>query len=452
MRADAPDMGVRRALLAFTGGAWRFVQWDGAAWREASSPKFTVDAPDGRTWLRLRCADEGARATKLWALGPDGWTKEAEAPGTWFALEAMWVEDRAEAWAELFRAWEGDAGAFLVRGVLARGVSFGAELVRRAKVADKGAWLGPHPVGRRVLVLDFDGLDVAALGWAGWPGLERWPTVDEAAELVRRTVRWALPGRFWGAAAAYRWSASTGVPGGKRGPVGWSRPSCHVALVLDRPACDASLYAWLRASVPAADASVAEAVKPLFLGAPLFQGAASPWPADFPRAGLLEGREVTEAPAELVDGWTWQTARDEERAAELAALAEAADRAKRRELYAMTRGAWGDGWAEQEARRDEERRQRFAEAVLRRAVSALEGAGEGGRHATLLGHCGNHLGRFVAGGLLDEARVRGEVLAAWARVTPAGRAAEGEATFAYALETGKRSPRTWAEVRDEGGA
>jgi len=152
-------MGVRRALLAFTGGAWRFVQWDGAAWREASSPKFTVDAPDGRTWLRLRCADEGARATKLWTLGPAGWTKEAEAPGTWFALEAVWVEDSAEAWAELFRAWEGDAGAFLVRGVLARGVSFGAELVRRAKVADKGAWLGPHPVGRRVLVLDFDGLD-----------------------------------------------------------------------------------------------------------------------------------------------------------------------------------------------------------------------------------------------------------------------------------------------------
>ena len=276
-----------RAYLTCTGGAWRFMRWDGLAWREVAAPSFTMDAPGGCSWLRLRCADEGARATKLWRLGPDGWDKASEAPGTWFTTERIWVEDTAEAWAELFREWADDAGAFLVRGVLAREPEGG--LVRRAKVADKGAWLGPHPVGRRVAVLDFDGLDVAALGWADWPGLVRWPTMDEGAELVRRTLRWALPGRFWGAAAAYRWSASTGVPGGKRGPAGWAVPSCHVALVLDRPVFDASLQAWLRAEVPRADASVAEAVKPLFLASPIYQGAASPWPADFPRVGLLEG-------------------------------------------------------------------------------------------------------------------------------------------------------------------
>ena len=436
-----PEPGPVRAYLTRTGGAWRFVAWDGRAWLETAAPRWMMDAPDGRAWLRLRCVD--GRATKLWRLGPDGWDKAKEEPGGLFVAEALWVEDSAEAWAELFREWAGDAGAFLVRGVRARG--FGEELVRRAKVADKGAVLGPHPVGRRVVVLDFDGLDVAALGWPEWPGAVRWPNVDEATELVRRALQGALPGRFWGAAAAFRWSASTGFPGGKRGPVGWSRPSCHVALVLDRPVYDESLYRWLRAKVPVADASVAEAVKALFLAAPLVEGAASPWPADFPRVGLLEGRPMTEAPAELVDGWTWQAARDEERAAEVAALAEAASRAKQRELYAMTRTPWGDGWAEREA----ERPLRFGEALMRRAVDAVLGAGEGSRHATLLRQA-NHLGRFVAGGLLEEARVRGELLGAWARAAP-GRGDEGEAGFAYALDTGKSSPTTWADVLDEEG-
>ena len=433
-----------RAYLTCTGGAWRFMRWDGLAWREVAAPGFTMDAPDGRSWLRLRCADEGARATKLWRLGPDGGDKASEAPGFLFTAERVWVEDTAEAWAELFREWADDAGAFLVRGVLARDPE--GELVRRAKVADKGAWLGPHPVGRRVAVLDFDGLDVAALGWADWPGLVRWPTIDEGAELVRRTLRWALPGRFWGAAAAYRWSASTGVPGGKRGPAGWSRPSCHVALVLDRPVFDASLQAWLRVAVPGADASVAEAVKPLFLASPIAEGAALPWPVDFPRVGLLEGRATTEAPGELLDGWAWQAARDEEEAAERGALAEAADRAKRRDLYATTRGAWGDGWAEREA----ERPRRFADALLRHATNAVHAAGEGSRHATLLRQA-NHLGRFVGGGLLDEGRVRAELLAAWAIVTPGGRRGEGGAAFNYALATGMGSPKSWADVLNEEG-
>lgn len=440
------EPGPARAYLTPCGDRWRFLVWDGAAWRDAADVRNTRDVPSSCVWIRLRVADEGARATKQWRLGVDGWTKEAEAPGFLFTPELVHVEDTPEAWAELFRVWADDAGAFLVRGLLAREPAGG--LVRRAKVADKGAWLGPHPVGRRVLVLDFDGLDVAALGWADWPGLVRWPTVGEGTELVRRTLRRALPGRFWGAGAAYRWSASTGVPGGKRGPSGWSRPSCHVALVLDRPVCDESLQRWLRQAVPMADASVAEAVKPLFLAGPLFLGAASPWPADFPRVGVLEGREVTEAPAELVDGWSWQTARDEERAAERVALAEATARAKRRELYSMTRGAWGDGWAEQEARRDEERRQRFAEAVLARAADKVSGAAKGTRHATVLA-CANHLGRFVAGGLLDEAAVRGALGQAWSQA--AGGREDGARAVADGLRAGKRSPRTWAEVRDEGG-
>lgn len=445
---EAVDLGLRRALLANTGGAWRCVSWDGAAWRVASSPTFTVDAPDGRAWMRLRCADEGARATKRWTLGPDGWTKDPEATGTWFDLEVVWVDDTAEAWAELFAEWADDAGAFLVRGVLARGASLGAELVRRAKVADKGAWLGPHPAGRRVVVLDFDALDPAAVSWPDWPGLERLPTPEEAARFVRKALTAALPGRFWGAAAAYRWSASTGVPGGKRGPVGWSRPSCHVAVMLDRPVYDASLAAWLRASVPMADASVAEAVKPLFLASPIFDGGASPWSVELPRVGLLAGAAMTEAPAELMDGWAWQEARDAERVEELAALAEASSKARQRELYTLTRGAFDATWGEREAQRDAERRQRFAEAVLARAADRVAGAATGTRHATLLATA-NNLGRFVAGGLLDEGRVRAELALAWSRV--AGGREDGARAITDGLRDGGRSPRTWAEVRaDEG--
>lgn len=230
---------------------------------------------------------------------------------------------------------------------------------------------------------------------------------------------------------------------------GWAVPSCHVALVLDRPVCDPSLQAWLRAVVPRADASVAEAVKPLFLASPVFEGAASPWPVDFPRVGLLEGREVTEAPAELLDGWTWQAAKDEERAAEVAALEAALAEAQRRELYALTRGAWGDGWAEREARRDEERRKRFGEAALVQAADAVAGAAKGTRHATMLARA-NQLGRFVAGGLLDEAQVTAALGQAWSQA--AGGREDGARALEDGLRAGKASPRTWAEVRNDGGS
>ena len=452
----AEALPVRRAYLTRAGGAWRSLEWDGLAWREPAAAQSPMDCPDGRAWLRLRCADEGARATKLWTLAADGWSKVPEAPGFLFVPETVWVEDTAEAWAECFRSWENDAGAFLVRGVVASGSSFGgglirgprAELVRRAKVADKGAWLGPHPVGRRVIVLDFDGLDVAALGWLDWPGAVRWPTADEGAALVRRTLQRTLPGRFWGAAAAYRWSASTGVPGGKRGPTGWASPSCHVALVLDRSVCDMALQAWLRAAVPRADASVAEAVKPLFLASPMFDGA-SPWPADFNRVGLLEGHATTEAPAELLDGWAWQTAKDGERAAEVAALAVAIASEAGRRRYGEARAAWGDGtWAEREEQSEEERRRRFGDATLARAADAVAGAAEGTRHATMLARA-NQLGRFVGGGLLDEARVIAALTRAWAQA--AGGREDGARALADGLRDGKASPRTWAEVRDDKG-
>jgi len=440
---------ARRAYLTRSGGSWRSLEWDGLAWREPPAARFTVDCPDGRAWLRLRCADEGARATKLWSLAADGWAKVPEAPGFLFVPETVWVENTAEAWAALFREWENDAGAFLVRGVLATRSGFGGELVRRAKVADKGAWLGPHPVGRRVIVLDYDGLDVAALGWPDWPGLVRWPTADEGAALVRRTLQRTLPGRFWDASAAYRWSASTGVPGGKRGPSGWASPSCHVSLVLDRPVCDMALQAWLRAAVPAADASVAEAVKPLFLAAPMFDGGPSPWPADFNRVGLLEGHAATEAPAELLDGWAWQVERDGERAAEVASLGLAIASETGRKRYGETRTAWGDGtWAEREERREEERRRRFGDATLAQAADAVAGAAKGTRHATMLRRA-NQLGRFVGGGLLDESRVIAVLTQAWAEA--AGGREDGARAMADGIRDGKVSPRTWAEVRDDKG-
>ena len=428
MTAELPDS---RIYMVPAGDRLVCLSWDGLAWRPATGLG-VQQCPAGNEWLRLH----GGRCAKLWRWSGDEWTKEGESPATWFRPELVRVDDTAAAWAAAWRTWIDDSETMLVRGVQARAATAGG-MVRRVLRPEDGAWLGPHPVGRRVLVLDLDELPAVKV-WRDWPGEARWPTIDEAAELVRRALRWALTGRFWGVAAAFRWSASAGVPGGARGPVGWSRPSCHAAIVLDRPVYDEPLRRWLRASVPAADASVSGSVHPLYLAAPTFDGAASPWPADFPRVGLLEGEAVAEAPAELVDGWAWQA-----RAAEEEVEAQRrAEEARWRLMVDRLENAAAGGWQEQER----ERARRYVQAAVRAAVDELLGAGKGSRHDTLRSQA-TGLGRLVAGGLpLDAETVRAELLAAWGQAAP-GRGGEGKLAVDWGLDAGAREPRTWEEVR-----
>lgn len=413
------------------GDRWLCLDWDGLAWRPATGLG-VQPCPGVNEWLRLR----GGRCAKLWRWSGSGWAKEGERLATWFWPELVRVDDTAAAWAAAWQAWQGDSETMLVRGVPARWPTDNGRL-RRPMKPEEGAWLGPHPVGRRVLVLDFDDVQAVKV-WRDWPGETRWPTVDEAAELVRRVLRWALPGRFWGVAAAWRWSGSAGVPGGERGPVGWSLAKFHAALVFDRPVYDQALRRWLLASVPAADAAVSGSVHPLYLAAPAFEGAASPWLEGFPRVGLLEGEPVVEAPTELVDGLTWQAKAD----------ADAADEERRREearwraTLARVENAPNESWQEQE----QERARRYVQAAVRGAVDELLSAGKGARHDTLRSQA-TGLGRLIAGGLpLDAETVRAELLAAWAQAAP-GRGGEGKLAVDWGLDAGAREPKTWEEVR-----
>ncbi len=288
--------------------------WTGETWAPSTEGELWP-TPHTWEWLRLRRASPG-QITKVFVRDEAGaWAVDRQAPPVWYVPEVIAVADDVEAWAELLQEWEHDAESLLVRGVLVRNPDARGRM-RRTLRGDE-AWIAPHPVGRRVLVFDFDKLDPAELKLAAWPGDQRWPTVDEAAELVRAAIRVRLPKAFHGAACAYRWSSSAGVPGGSRGAIGWSRPYCHVVFVVDRPAHDESLALWLAGR---ADPSVAGSEHALYLSPPVFEGApAPPWPEGFDRVGVLDGAAEVVTPAELVDGDEWALL------CELAALEEHVD-------------------------------------------------------------------------------------------------------------------------------
>lgn len=206
---------TRRVYIAKRGDAqFANVAWDGEAWREDRDAQPFGVLPSSDDWTILRCVGtdwqtrQPRRGTKEWERDEASgqWVKRSYQAGSRFALRVERVASTVEAWSAFLRRQEAHAEEFLVRGILAREPEDG--LVGRGLRAQAGAWLAPHPVGRRVLALDFDSVEPRA--W--WPGRTRWPTVEEGAQLVRETLE-ALPGRFWSAACVYRWSASVGIPG-----------------------------------------------------------------------------------------------------------------------------------------------------------------------------------------------------------------------------------------------
>lgn len=274
--------------------------WTGATWAQSTEGE-RWPMPLDVEWVRLRRASPG-QITKVYHLNDAGeWEAKRDPPPTWFKPETIVMPNDVAACADLLHAWDRDDGALLVRGVLACNPDGRGRVRRTLRGTD--ATLAPHPIGRRVIVCDFDKLDPADLGLPDWPGAERWPTVDEAAAFVRAAIVRLLPESFHRAAAAYRWSSSTGVPGGKRGPLGWSRPSCHVVFVVDRPVHDESLELWLEGK---ADKSVATSEHALYLSPPVFVGAPPPtWPEGFDRVGLLDGAAEVVTPGDLYDGEEW---------------------------------------------------------------------------------------------------------------------------------------------------
>ena len=287
-----PQPGARRLL---EGCAWRGETWapstEGERW----------PVPRSDQWVRLRRASRGAMTKVFMPTTAGAWEpkKKGTKPPFWYTPEIITVADDVEAWAELLREWEHDHSALLVRGVLARNPT---EEGMQRTMRGTEAYLAPHPVGRRVIVLDLDKIDPADVGFADWPGAARWPTADEGQRLVKMTVKARLPACFDGAAAAYRWSASAGVPRAGN-PTGWARPSCHVVYVLDRPVHDESLELWLEGK---ADKSIAGSEHALYLSPPVFLGERPHWPEDFARVGVLDGAAEVVAPDDLHDGEEWE--------------------------------------------------------------------------------------------------------------------------------------------------
>jgi len=295
-REIAPPMrpvpGARRNIA---GAVWGGENWvlstEGEPW----------PVPYECEWLRLRRASRG-EVTKLFRPAAEGWAADRSAkPPLRFRPEIVTVPNGVDSWAALLREWEHYPDALLVRGVLARNPNANGEINRTRCGPDSS--LAPHPIGRRVIVCDLDKLDPVALGLVDWRGAERWPTAAEGEALLRAAIKRRLPESFHGGAAAYRWSSSAGVPGGKRGPHGWVIASVHVFFVLDRPVRDESLAMWLDGK---ADPSVAHSEHALYLAPPLFEGAPAPtWPEDFDRVGTLDGEAAVVTPDDLHDGEEW---------------------------------------------------------------------------------------------------------------------------------------------------
>ena len=466
MTSSPPDLGTRRAYLV--DGAW--LEWVGSGehsdkggWVSTQRPRFVLPGGpvDSDVWVRLRCADAGAHATKVWRCGEDGaWRKVERADGRhsageWFHAEPVWIRNEVSAWADAWRAWRDDMAAMLVRGILARGATWD-EPIRRAKSASHGAYLAPHPVGRRAVVLDCDKVTPARVGVTSWPGAQRWPTQDECARFVRAYIRATLPYEFRDAAAAWRWSASAGVPDTRpetdpesRGPLGWSRLSCHVVVMLDRDVTDQSLREWLaslrKAGAPI-DPAIADSVQPLYMADPIFESAA-PWPAGFDRVGVLPGHEVTRTPDVLLDGSQWRARHAAGEAAFEMLRVRQREQAEREDARIRAALVSGDPTLASRLDADIDRRRRYGLAALRGAAEDIRAAGVGGRHEALL-KAAARVGRLIAGGLVTDADARAELGEAYSAVTR-GRS-DGPRTLRDGLRHGATAPRTWDDIKRGG--
>ena len=463
--------------------------WKGEAWAQSTEGE-RWPSPASTAWLRLRCTPQTkrgkppTRAHKAFHWTGEGWTKEGEVPGWRFTPEEVAIGDDVDDWADFLEAASDDRHAFIVRGVMARNPDRRGR-VRRAKRDDNGAWIGEHPIGRRVMLLDVDDKLPVAEVWPEWPGFHRVPTEDEIATLVRRTLRWALPVAFHDAACAVQLSASCGIPGGTRGPSGWGELRAHIVIVVTRPFCDASFRDWINQHAPKVEAvnkagkvevkpvidpAPADPIQFMYVAAPTFTGAPSPWPAHLPRVLRLPGVREVEAPEELLDGPAWreQHAADDalrELSAaleEVAAGEEALTRARERETAARVRlhaaslptggnlDTLGARVAAAEEQRAAKRIAGWCADVLANACQIIrdDPHHDGLRRAALRAYWA------VSPGLLDESEARTAIADAWCALgtrdgeSAADRANEAARVLNFAARKSAADRMTLDKVRD----
>lgn len=449
-----PRPGARRLLEGCA--------WQGETWAPSTEGELWPVPPSWQ-WLRLRCTPETnpdkppTRAHKAFKWTDAGWDKGPETPGWMFVPELVAIADDVDAWGEFFQAQALDRQAFMVRGVLACNPDRRGR-TRRAKLDALGAPIGEHPIGRRVMLLDIDDKLPVREVWPEWPGFDRVPTEAELAELVRRTLRWALPEAFHNAACAVAFSASAGVSGGGRGATGWGELRVHIAVVCDRPFNDESFRAWLNEHVrkvevtdkagkkikPVIDTAPADPIQFMYVADPTFEGAPSPWPAHLPRVMVLDGVREVVTPAECVDGATWRRRQEaiavqeaiESSARVLEASLADALRARVLSLPARLQASVRDE-GESEADFINRRVARWCEGMLASCTETLRAS----RHHDTLNKQTFKLWRGVAPGLIDEADAERAVLEAWGETSE--RKGTDSATWI------KEAERTIADAKSE---
>lgn len=407
------------------------VRWVGSRWVDDDTdvvPRHEIPDAD-RTWFGVRPLAPWGRACKVFS-GVE--LVRGYALGMWIGADVFEAKPGVRGLADLWGRIVRDRRVCLVRGIPARapvqipedearGLDRGVG-VRKASAAVSGAFLAPHPIGRRAIILDLDERPAPA-----WAPQGRAPTPDEARALVRYVADHYLPRAWQGATVAYRWTSKAGLRG-------WSTLSMHLGLWLDRPIYDEPLRRWV-ATWSEVDTSICGSVQAIYTAAPVFVDGGDPLEAaGISRVGLVEGeRDEVAVPASawsdshgvvpLVDGPAWHAHEHEEAARQASARAVAE--------------AIGAARAVREPAADVERRLRgYASAALRRGCEALRGAAQGvagGRHDTLLREA-RSVGSFALAGLLTRDEVASQLLETFVAVAGASRRSEGARTIEDGLD------------------
>lgn len=274
---------------------------------------------------------------------------------------------------------------------------------RRANAGIDGTgpdWQEARP-GRLWVAFDFDNAELPDLQCR----LEDWGAT--AADCLRSR----LPYQFRDARAVFKLSSSAGLNG-------LDRVSMHLWFWVDRPVCNMSWRAWMKAQN--LDASFFTAVQPHYTADPVFVGADDPFKGR--RMGVLVGAEVVTAPPELMDLAEWEAEQDRQRALKPKPERVNVDDGKRRSAQ-----------------------EKYAIKALQSAIDEIQSAGEGGRHDAAFRQA-HAIGGYVGAGVLDWRLARESLTDAICSVVPASRHAKEAASVAEGVEIGVTKPRDISNI------
>jgi len=354
----------------------------------------------------LRCHDSLVLAKRIEPDG-EGWKVtpyDSTASYAWSQREVSSVDDIHGVLADI----ASDPRVCVIRGEPMEHVKPGAIVNRRANVGADGEgpdWEEARP-GRRWVAFDFDNAELPDLHCR----LEDWGAT--AADFLKAR----LPYQFRNARAVFKLSSSAALNGL------W-RVSMHLWFWLDRPVCNMSWRAWMKAN--GIDASFFTPVQPHFTADPVFVGVDDPLKGC--RMGILPGAAVVTVPPELMDLDEWEAEQDRQRAA----------RPKPERVNVP------DG-------RRRSAQEKYALAALQSAVDEIQSAGEGGRHDAAFRQA-HSIGGYVGAGVLDWGLARDALTDAICSVVPANRHAKEAASVAEGIELGFKKPRDMSRIGTKAG-